>query len=59
MIYEKRGKWCYRNEAGRLTKFATEEEAKKAAGWIPPVEETLDACSEEEEDGKEEASTDE
>ena len=59
MIFEKRGKWCWRNEEGRLLKFATEEEAKKAAGWVPPVEEILDGSEEEEEDCEEEASTDE
>jgi len=39
MIFEKRGKWCYRDDNGKLQKFATEEEAKKAAGWVSPVQE--------------------
>ena len=59
MVFEKRGKWCYRNDDGRLFKFSTEEEAKLAAGWVPPVEEILDASEEEEEDCEEEAGTDE
>ena len=59
MIFEKRGKWCYRNDDGRLFKFSTEEEAKLAAGWVPPVEEILDGSEEEEEDCEEEAGTDE
>lgn len=58
-IFEKRGKWCYRDDNDKLQKFATEEEAKVAAGWIPPVEEILDGGEEEEEDCEEEASTDE
>ena len=40
-IFEKRGRWCLRDESGKLHKFATEGEAKTAADWIPPVEETL------------------
>ena len=58
MIFEKRGKWCYRDDNGKLQKFATEEEAKKAAGWVPPVEEILDGSKEKKEDGKEKAGTD-
>jgi len=63
-IFEKRGKWCFLEvieEQGirKLHKFGTEEEAKLAAGWIPPVEETLDGSTEEEESSKEEAGTDE
>ena len=57
-IFEKRGRWCFRDEAGKLHKFGTEEEAKLALGWIPPVEEILDG-GEEEESSEEEASTDE
>ena len=26
-IYEKRGKWCFRDDAGKLHKFTTKEEA--------------------------------
>ena len=59
MIFEKRGKWCYRDDKDKLYKFATEEEAKVAAGWIPPVEEILYGGEEEEEDCEEEAGTDE
>ena len=59
MIFEKKGRWCYRDEQGNLQKFSTEEEAVKAAGWIPPVEETLDGDEEEAEDFEEEAGTDE
>ena len=33
-IFEKRGKWCYRNKDGRLFKFATEEEAKRSLGFV-------------------------
>jgi hypothetical protein len=58
MIFEKRGKWCLRDKDGRLHKFDTEAEAKEFAGWVPPVEETLDA-KEEAEDCEEEAGTDE
>ena len=59
MIFEKRGQWCWRDGDGRLHKFDTEEEAVKAAGWVPPVEETLDGDEEEAEDFEEEAGTDE
>jgi hypothetical protein len=64
MVFEKRGKWCFLEvieEQGirKLHKFATEEEAKLAAGWIPPVEETLYGSTKEEESSKEEAGTDE
>jgi hypothetical protein len=31
-IYEKRGKWCYRDAAGKLFKFNTEEAAKSSLG---------------------------
>lgn len=63
-IFEKRGKWCFleiNEDQGirRLHKFATEQEAKIAAGWVPPVEEILDGSKEEEESSEEEASTDE
>jgi hypothetical protein len=63
-IFEKRGKWCFLEvieDQGirKLHKFRTEEEAKIAAGWVPPVEEILDGSKEEEESSEEEASTDE
>ena len=47
MIFEKRGRWCYRDDNGILHKFATEEAAKLAAGWVPPVEELLSSSKEE------------
>ena len=61
-IFEKRGKWCFLEvieDQGirKLHKFRTEEEAKIAAGWVPPVEEILDGSKEEEESIEEEAST--
>ena len=63
-IFEKRGKWCFLEiieDQGirKLHKFRTEEEAKIATGWVPPVEEILDGSKEEEESSEEEASTDE
>lgn len=63
-IFEKRGKWCFLEvieEQGirKLHKFSTEEEAKLAAGWVPPVEETLNGSKKEEKkSSEEEASTD-
>jgi hypothetical protein len=50
-IYEKRGSWCFRDAAGKLHKFNTEEEALVAAGLETPIEETL--YGEEEEEGEE------
>ena len=63
-IFEKRGKWCFLEvieEQGirKLHKFSTEEEAKLAAGWVPPVEETLNGSKKEKKSSEEEASTDE
>jgi len=46
MIFEKRGRWCYRDDSGKLRKFNTEEEAKISAGWIPPVPEELEELEE-------------
>lgn len=43
-IYEKRGRWCYRDEKGTLHKFDTEAEAKAALGWKDPVEEDCCEC---------------
>jgi len=69
-IFEKRGKWCFLEiieDQGirKLHKFGTEEEAKLAAGWVPPVEETLpkveevlDGSEEKEEESSEETRTD-
>ena len=48
-IFEKRGRWCYRNEDGKLFKFDTEAEAKASLG-VPEVEETWYGDEEEEED---------
>ena len=31
-IFEKRGRWCYRDEMGRIHKFDTEAEAKSSLG---------------------------
>lgn len=56
LIYEKRGRWCLRDDSGMLHKFKTENEAKNFAGWVPPVEETLDGGEKEEKNSKEEAS---
>tara|TARA_R110000765_G_scaffold184021_1_gene289817 strand:- start:503 stop:769 length:267 start_codon:yes stop_codon:yes gene_type:complete len=64
-VYEKRGKWHVFEEDEKrgvrsLLKFATEDQAKLAAGWIPPVEESLskietilDGSEEEEKSSKE------
>ena len=61
-IFEKRGKWCFLEiieDQGirKLHKFGTEEEAKIAAGWVPPVKESLDGSTEEEESSEEKAGT--
>jgi hypothetical protein len=50
MIFEKRGQWCFRDAENKLHKFDSENDAKKAWGWVPPVEEILD----DEEDNEEE-----
>ncbi len=57
-ISERRGRWVLIDNNGKTTKHATEEEAKKAAGWVPPVEEILDGSKEKKKDGKEKAGTD-
>lgn len=31
-IYEKRGRWCYRDDQGKLFRFNTEAEAKSSLG---------------------------
>jgi hypothetical protein len=38
MIYEKRGKWCFRDENGKLHKFDSEIAAKIALGSAPQTE---------------------
>jgi hypothetical protein len=53
-IYEKRGRWCYRDEQGKLFKFNTETEAKSSLGL-----ETIDNAKEkiETEDSEEKTDT--
>lgn len=51
MIFEKRGKYCFRDENGKLHKFATEQEAAKAVGLGEQWE--FDHGSEEAEDVQE------
>ena len=36
MIYEKRGRWCYRDAAGKLHKFVTEAAAKASVAGNAP-----------------------
>ena len=48
-IFEKRGKWCYRDSQGKLFKFDTEEAAKSSLGL-----ETFDNGSQKEENNNEE-----
>ena len=39
MIFEKRGRWCYRDPNGKLHKFSSEEAAREYAGEQPaPVQ---------------------
>ena len=60
VVFYKRGLWCYKTVENGLQKFKTEEEAKIAAGWVEPAQETNDAEEEgEEKDCEEETSTDE
>ena len=66
MIYEKRGKWCHRDNRGKLHKFNTEEEAKRFVGiaLAETVETELNGSEEEENYeeafwGEEETDTDE
>ena len=47
-IFEKRGKWCYRDAEGKLFKFDTEEAAKSSLGL-----ETFDNGSQEKKDNGE------
>ena len=67
MIIEKRGKFCFRDDNGKLHKCNTKAEAEKAAGGVVETEDKFDAIvpvaplqeiehgSEEEEDCDEEA----
>jgi hypothetical protein len=36
MIFEKRGRWCYRDPAGKLHKFVTEAAAKASVAGSAP-----------------------
>lgn len=57
-IFEKRSLWNVHLDGELVAKFATEEEAKKFAGWVPPVEETLNGSKEKEaQSSKKEANT--
>lgn len=57
-IFEKRTLWNVHLDGKLVAKFATEEEAKEFAGWVPPVEETLNGSKEEEaKSSKKEANT--
>lgn len=51
-IFEKRGRWCLRDEAGKLHKFNTEAEANSFA-----KEGVIDGSEEKEEDSEEKASS--
>ena len=55
-IYEKRGKWCYRDQQGKLFKFNTEAEAKSSLGYLEPKEFEY-ASKEKNEEGEEKANT--
>jgi hypothetical protein len=58
-IFEKRALWNVHLDGKLVAKFATEEEAKEFAGWVPPVEETLNGSKEKEaQNSKKEANTD-
>ena len=38
-IFEKRGRWCFRDEKGKLHKFFSKIEAKEASGISLPLPE--------------------
>jgi len=38
-IYEKRGRWCFKDAFDKIHKFATEAEAKASLGYKEPEEE--------------------
>ena len=38
-IFEKRGKWCFRDADGKLHKFNTKEALAHSLGTVPEVEE--------------------
>jgi len=50
-IFKKRGKWCYRDNTGRLHKFSTELAAKSSLG----LETTVNGSSEKKDHDKEES----
>jgi hypothetical protein len=62
LIFEKRGRWCLRTDAGVLRKFNTENEAKEFLGFKDPVKDCIDEdcdgnpceCDTETENGKKE-----
>ena len=54
MIYYKRDKWIYKDQEGKVLKFATQEEAAKAAGLVMEKD-----YAEEEEDCLEEENSNE
>ena len=50
-IFEKRGKWCYRDAEGRLLKFATEAEAKSSLGYLEPEKDNGSETKKDKEEG--------
>jgi len=47
-IFEKRNKWCFRDEKGTLYKFSTKAEAEEASGVLLPLPEVREYDSMEE-----------
>ena len=47
-IFEKRNKWCFRDEKGKLYKFSTKAEAEKASDVSLPLPEVREYDSMEE-----------
>jgi hypothetical protein len=43
-LFEKRGKWCYRDANGKIHKFATKEEAMYLGLGVEP-EESEESCA--------------
>ena len=41
-IYEKRGRWCFRDDKGTLYKFPTEVAAKESLGYKEPLLKTCE-----------------
>lgn len=46
MIFQKRGRWCYRDPKGKLHKFSSEKEAREFAVEKPAPVETFDEPAE-------------